>query len=243
MLPEPAPLSGVSVVVPTHNTPPELLRRALRSVAEQSAWNILLPDLIVVDDASADQVVVRQAVEELGEIGKTKPRLFCLPQNLGHAGALNAGIAEAKCPVVAFLDADDVWYPTKIARQLEALLADLSCDGVVCLAQEAAYRKDESGTSLLDFGEPKLARMFSALVIWRSSLNIIGAPRRGLGMGTTIEWFDRAEHLGSKIEVVQEPLYRRVHHASNYTRLHRDNMGEYHLALKIILDRRRAARG
>ncbi|HEY5168136.1 MAG TPA: glycosyltransferase, partial [Thermoleophilia bacterium] len=41
--------------------------------------------------------------------------------NGGHAGALNRAIAEARCDYVAKCDADDIWVPEKLARQVDAL--------------------------------------------------------------------------------------------------------------------------
>lgn len=100
----------VSVIMPAHNAAP-FIGQAIRSVQEQTYENI---ELIVVDDGSQDQTarVVR-------EIAETDGRVTLLQQpNRGVAAARNAGIEASGGQYIAPLDADDVWHPQKIARQV-----------------------------------------------------------------------------------------------------------------------------
>jgi glycosyltransferase involved in cell wall biosynthesis len=89
---------------------------SLESVSHQTYDNL---DIIVVDDGSIDETgtLVRGYQAHDARI-----RLIHKP-NGGVASARNAGIAAALGEFVAFIDADDLWHPTKIAKQMAALLA------------------------------------------------------------------------------------------------------------------------
>lgn len=105
----------VSVIVPAFNAE-TTLTATLQSVSAQSYKRL---EIIVVDDGSSD------ATAGLAEsIRKTEPRLTLIRQaNAGVAAARNAGLAQAKGEYVSWLDADDLWHPTKLARQLEVFAA------------------------------------------------------------------------------------------------------------------------
>ena len=103
---------GVSVVIPTYNLA-QFLPDAIASVREQN-WPDL--EIIVVDDGSTDDTP--GVLERLAREGQ----LRCFRQeNAGASAARNRGIKEARKEWVAFLDADDLWMPGKLAAQFEAL--------------------------------------------------------------------------------------------------------------------------
>ena len=57
-------------------------------------------------------------------------RLLRLARNHGEGGVLNEGIAVAKGDLIAFLDADDEWLPTKLAKQVKMPAGELQrCHG------------------------------------------------------------------------------------------------------------------
>jgi len=97
---------AVSAIIPTHNRA-HLIERAIRS-----ALAALSPgdEVIVVDDGSTDDTAA--VVERFG----SPVRLLSVPHG-GAGAARNAGLATARCPLVAFLDSDDEWHPDKIALQ------------------------------------------------------------------------------------------------------------------------------
>jgi glycosyltransferase involved in cell wall biosynthesis len=106
----------VSVVIPFLNSE-AFLADAIESVVRQTdeRW-----ELVLVDDGSEDRSgeIARGAAARDG-------RITCIAHpggaNLGPAASRNAGIAAARGDVIAFLDADDVWVPGKLAEQIEAL--------------------------------------------------------------------------------------------------------------------------
>ena len=99
-------LAPVSVVIAAYNA--ELtLGPALASALAQ------LPppaQVIVVDDGSTDGTAA---------VAASFPGVEVIEQrNQGPSAARNCGIRAASQPWVAFLDADDLWLPGKLARQL-----------------------------------------------------------------------------------------------------------------------------
>ncbi len=118
----------VSVVIPTRNRI-DLLPRTLGSVLAQRDVEL---EVIVVDEASTDGTA--EYIQGLRD-----PRLTVIRHERprGVAEARNAGLRAAKARWVAFLDDDDIWAPTKLADQLNALAASpgarWSCVGAVTI--------------------------------------------------------------------------------------------------------------
>jgi glycosyltransferase involved in cell wall biosynthesis len=113
----PRPL--VSVIIPFLN-PGAFLEEAILSVIAQTYpdWELLL-----VNDGSTDASaeIARCYVEKCSE------KIFYLShpgqQNCGVSTSRNLGLRNAKGTYIAFLDADDVWLPNKLERQLELMVA------------------------------------------------------------------------------------------------------------------------
>ena len=100
-------MTDVSVIIPAYN-PGSYLQTTLSSLIRQThtAW-----EAVVVDDGS---------YEDLSWIDLIDSRVRRLRQaNQGLSAARNAGIEATSAPFVAFLDADDIWCPEKLSRQLE----------------------------------------------------------------------------------------------------------------------------
>lgn len=116
----------VSVVVRTKDRP-ELLAQALRSIARQT-WR--RTEVVVVNDGGEHPV----SPEDLPEGYPLEIRLVHLPENVGRAGAAEAGVAEAKGEYVGFLDDDDVYEP----EHLETLVGALRAEGVRVAYSDAA---------------------------------------------------------------------------------------------------------
>jgi len=117
----------VSAVIPTYNSR-SVLGHALDSICAQTHP---VREVIVVDDGSTDGTA--EFVREYRDActGRAGPQVRYLHRtNAGPAAARNAGAAIARGEWLAFLDADDVWMPDKIAAQLTAA-ARAGADAVV----------------------------------------------------------------------------------------------------------------
>ncbi|MDA8447102.1 glycosyltransferase family 2 protein [Paracidovorax valerianellae] len=109
-------LPRVSVVMPIYNAE-ATLQRALDSIRNQT----LLPfEVICVDDGSRDGSVC--VAERYDPASAFVLRVVKQPRNAGAAAARNRGLDLAAGEIVGFLDADDIWSPDKLERQLEAML-------------------------------------------------------------------------------------------------------------------------
>lgn len=110
MLPQIDPFK-VTVVIPAHN-PGRFLRQALESVFAQTYRNFTVH---VVDDGSSEDL--SWVPTEFPEVEYTKIN------KVGVAVARNVGILAAKTDLIALLDADDIWRPTKLQKQVAAFQA------------------------------------------------------------------------------------------------------------------------
>jgi glycosyltransferase involved in cell wall biosynthesis len=124
----------VSVIVPAYNAE-ATIERALASAAGQT---VQPAEIIVVDDGSTDGTACR--VEKFRMRSAVPIRLFRQP-NKGPGAARNAGAQSAQTDYIAFLDADDLWYPPKLERVLAAIAARPEAD----LACHDEYRRSAGG--------------------------------------------------------------------------------------------------
>lgn len=102
----------VSVVIAAYNAE-AYLEDTLRAALAQTYSPL---EVVVVDDGSKDgtAALVRERFPDVHLIQQ---------ENAGQAAARNRGVEEARGEVIAFLDADDLWLPEKIARQMDVLSA------------------------------------------------------------------------------------------------------------------------
>jgi glycosyltransferase involved in cell wall biosynthesis len=103
----------VSVVVPAFNAA-GVIRQTLDSVVAQTYKNL---EVIVVDDGSSDNT---SPIAE--EFVKKDPRFQLVRQsNQGVGDAQNTAIRMARGKYIAPLDADDLWFPEKIEKQVACI--------------------------------------------------------------------------------------------------------------------------
>jgi glycosyltransferase involved in cell wall biosynthesis len=111
----------VSIIIPVFNGE-QFLDKTLLSAQQQTYKN---REIIIVDDGSTDfsgGIASRYAALD--------SRVKVVTQkNAGVASARNCGLQHSSGEYVAFLDADDLWHPTKIERQMDVLLAATNSTG------------------------------------------------------------------------------------------------------------------
>jgi glycosyltransferase involved in cell wall biosynthesis len=104
----------VAVIMPVYNCAP-FLRESVASVLNQTMTDF---ELILVDDGSSDG-----SWEILHTLVDKRIRAFRFERNLGVGLARNYAIEKADCEFLAFLDADDVSHPSRLAVQVACLEA------------------------------------------------------------------------------------------------------------------------
>jgi glycosyltransferase involved in cell wall biosynthesis len=114
----------VSVIVPAHNAA-SYIGSALDSVLAQTYAEL---EVVVVDDGSADETPAIVA----GYAARDGRVTLHRQSNLGVAAARNAAIERARGTYVAPLDADDVWRPDKLAKQVRRMEEGHGSDLVYC---------------------------------------------------------------------------------------------------------------
>ncbi|WP_417604256.1 glycosyltransferase family 2 protein [Oceanimonas baumannii] len=110
-------MGKVSVIMPVFNSA-NTLHNSVLSVLSQSYPDF---ELLIVDDCSDDNSY--KLALSLAEQDK-RIRCFRLPCNSGAAVARNKAIAMACGRFIAFLDADDLWLPDKLEKQVEFMLSN-----------------------------------------------------------------------------------------------------------------------
>jgi glycosyltransferase involved in cell wall biosynthesis len=102
--------SLISCIVPVYNGE-RYLGETLDSIFAQTYQPL---EIIVVDDGSTDGTATVAA--SYGQ----RVRYLC-QTNQGKAAARNRGFGAAQSEFIAFIDADDLWHPEKLTRQITRL--------------------------------------------------------------------------------------------------------------------------
>jgi glycosyltransferase involved in cell wall biosynthesis len=139
----------VSVIIPAHNAA-AYIEQTLASVAAQTYedWEV-----VVADDASGDDTARR------AEGAAPRTRVVRTERNLGPAGTRNLALEHASGELIAFLDADDLWLPTYLERQVARYDAEAPRPGapvgiVACDARLRGPDGDLPGTYMTQFRDP-----------------------------------------------------------------------------------------
>ena len=206
-----APAPVVSVVTPTYNAA-ETIAETIASVAAQS-WREF--EMIVVDDGSTDDTP-----RVLARLARQHPWIsWWVQDNAGPAAARNAAVAMARGEFIAFLDADDLWEPNKLALQIAAF--ERNPDAVFVYADQRDFWPDHDRRDTL-FQQKQPARgnvlrplfergnfiLTSTAVVRKSALLAANGFDPGRRINEDVDlWFRMAEQY--QFDYVPQVLVRR----------------------------------
>jgi glycosyltransferase involved in cell wall biosynthesis len=204
----------VSVVIPTYNYG-RFVGQAIKGALAQTHP---IEEIIVVDDGSNDNT--REVVEKFDA-----PVRYIRQANAGVCAARNNGVEKASGDFIAFLDADDVWLPEKIEKQIAKFGEDAQIGLVHCGMREFDSASGETvylhakgnegwvADDLLLFAE-SVTVSGSAIVVRRAAFENVSGFDTNLKVG---EDWDFCYRLARKFKVgfVPELLVDYRNHGKN----------------------------
>lgn len=217
----------VSVVVPAHDAA-SYLSEAIESVLAQGRREL---EIVVVDDGSSDPTAC--VAERFGP-----PVRVVRQRRAGPAAARNRGARESTGQWLSFLDADDLWEPGKLARQLDAFAQDPELGLVFGHVQQ--FASPDAGAEAPVDREPRPGYLAGALVTRRAVWARVGPFDESLRVGELLDWLLRARALGVRERMLDERVLRRRVHGANMTRGNPPYLVDYTRVLRDELERRRA---
>lgn len=109
---------SISVVIPAYNCE-KTIKKVLDSVLSQSRID-LIREIIIVNDGSTDKT--DEIIKKYIEVHHDIPIVYLIHENRGVSFTRNRGIRAAKGSWIALLDSDDIWFPSKIEKQFDAIV-------------------------------------------------------------------------------------------------------------------------
>jgi glycosyltransferase involved in cell wall biosynthesis len=220
----------VSVVIPVYNCA-GYLGQAIESVLRQTCPRV---ELIAVDDGSDDGS---------GEVARRYlPSLRYVYQPRGGMGAArNRGVGMTQGSFLAFLDADDVFTPDRLERQMAAFDRDPELEVVLGHVREfLSPDLDEAvARRLRRPAERTPGHCVPAMLMRRAAFFRVGLFATTLKVGIGIDWYARATEQGLKSLMLDGIVMERRLHLNNTGLRERDSRLQYVQVVKAALDRRR----
>jgi glycosyltransferase involved in cell wall biosynthesis len=196
---------GVSCVVPVRDGE-RYLAETIESILAQTYRPL---EVIVVDNGSTDR-----SADIAGSFGP--PVRVIRQEDRGPPGGRNRGIRAARHPLIAFLDADDLFHPEKLERQVARLEARPELELCLCTA-ENFWEDDlaEERARYEQLGKTRATHSWGTMLVRREVFDRVGMIDERHVYGDQIDWFMRLPDAGVVVEVLADVLMsRRMHRAS-----------------------------
>ncbi len=225
----------ISAIIPVYNGA-AYLGMAIDSILAQT-----LPpeEIIVVDDGSTDGSAGVAAAYGAAVRYHSQP-------NAGIGAARNEGVALATGDLLAFLDADDLWMPDKLALQVAVLRADAAIDLVFGAMQEfcdASLDEVQRARLRRQMDDPAPGYFAGSMLVRRAAFDRVGLFAPDLRVGEFLDWYQRAKWMGLKVVMLPDLVLRRRIHAANTTRTQEDTAAEYLRVVRAGVVRKRQVAG
>ena len=221
----------VSVIVPVRDGE-RYIGAALESIACQT---FPADEILVIDDGSQDASPrIAREFAPLVRCVSTAPQ--------GPAAALNHGVSLARGDLLTFLDSDDTWSRTKLARQCERLTAEPDLEAVFG-GVEFFLSHDLTPAEASRLVCPTAVQsgwLIGTMMIRRASFTRVGQLAESLQVGDFVDWAHRARGLGLRALNLPEVLLNRRLHARNLSRIGRGDRGDFLKIARAALRRHRA---
>lgn len=208
-------MNQVAVVMPVFNAE-AWLKETLASVAGQELQGLRV---ILVDDGSTDASL--EVIHYWARTTSVKATVL-EGEHMGVAAARNRGIALVTEPYIALLDADDVWHPSKLTRQVELLDRSPDLQAVGCRYTLWDPSKPGDGHSPeFEWSTDDIRRwatfrgfgpgLSSTLCLRTDTMRSLGGFREDLAIVEDLDFGMRLRSLG-QVGQLREPLVRyRLH--------------------------------
>jgi glycosyltransferase involved in cell wall biosynthesis len=225
----------ISCIVPVYNGE-RYLAETLDSIFGQTYRRL---QVIVADDGSTDGTA-----EVVARYGASITYRF--QPNAGVPAGRNLGLSAARGEFIAFLDADDLWHPEKLAHQVARFEARPALDMCVTLIRNfwvPELLEEQQRYANRRYAQALPGWVCPALLARRRLFEAVGGFNLELLLGDDNDWFLRAFDYGAVRELLPEVLVFRRLHQANMTRdlLHQAPKALLRV-VKLTLDRRRQRR-
>jgi glycosyltransferase involved in cell wall biosynthesis len=220
----------ISVIIPVYNCD-RYLDAAIQSVLQQT---YAVSEIIVANDGSTDASA---------DVARQYPQVTLIEQShQGLSAIRNFGVQHAKEEFIAFLDADDLWEPNKLARQMQTFQERPELDFVFTLVQQfISPELDPNQQSQIYCPTEPMAGVFPTTMLARRQVfEQVGKFNCDLVLGEFIEWFSLAQEANFLAFTLPEILAHRRIHTTNTGIQQRQARKDYVHVVKAALDRRRA---
>jgi len=222
----------ISCIVTSFNSE-KYIAEAINSILDQTYKHI---ELIVADGGSKDNT--REVVQKLNSNIK-----FITQKTLSPSDTRNLGFQSSKGNYIAFLDADDLWHPEKLTRQMNCFAENSEIDLCITYA-EMFWSEDLKNEKIFFKNHPRTKSIpgyaTTTLLAKKNVFEIAGKFNKELWFTDAAEWFIRTKGLGLKMHIIEEPLTFHRMHQSNLTKRKSEESREEFLALvKSVLDRKK----